>query len=91
VDHALLNGLVEGGNGLPVNHFCAGFVAFGQSFTQLSQRTPQAGSVGAVAHGSGLSLSGALQRRKMVRHVWFVTFVSMESLQMTAEYAILLE
>ena len=25
-----------------------------------------------------LSLSGALQRRKMVCHVWFVTFVSME-------------
>jgi hypothetical protein len=77
VDYALLNRLIEGGNGLSEDQVGAGLIAFRQSLAQLPQSAAQPGGVGAVADASFLSLTGAFQRRKMVCHVCFVTFVSL--------------
>src|SRR5579862_8268063 len=70
VNHALLHGLIESGNRLAENLVGARFVAFRQRLAELPQCGAKAGSVGPVAGGSFLSLSGALQRRKMICHSW---------------------
>src|SRR6185312_3587045 len=80
VDHTLLDGLVEGRNGLPEELLGGLFIALGQAFTELTQGTAQARSVGAVAGGTFYCLTGAFDRRKMICHVWIVTFVCLRDI-----------
>jgi hypothetical protein len=62
VYYALLDSLVESGNGLSEDQTGAGLIAFGQGFTQVPQSAAKAGGIGAVTNRSGLSLTGAFQR-----------------------------
>jgi SpoVK/Ycf46/Vps4 family AAA+-type ATPase len=80
MQHALLDCLVEGGDGLPKNLIGALLVALGKRLTQVAQGATQPGSVGAIAHRSFRGLTGAFQRRKMICHLDNVTFVSIEFL-----------
>lgn len=75
VQRALLDGLVEGGDGLAVGLFGGLLVALFDSLAEGAQRRAQAGRVGAIGGSALFSLTGALERRKMISHVWFVTFV----------------
>ena len=70
-----VDGLVENGNGLAVGLLGGSFVALGDSLAQFAELGAQAGGVGAIARGTAFGLAGALSRRKMICHVWFVTFV----------------
>jgi hypothetical protein len=78
VQRAFLDSLIQGGNGLAIGLLGGGLVALGDSLTQFTQLRAQRRSVGAVASRATFSLAGALQRRKMICHVWFVTFVYLE-------------
>ena len=78
VQRALLDRLVESGNGLAVHLLSSSLVALGDGLAQVSQLRAQGGGVGAVARRTAFGLAGALHRRKMICHVWFVTFVSSE-------------
>lgn len=78
VQRALLNCFVEGGNGLSIRLLRRGFVAFCDAFAQVAQLRAQARGVGSVACGAAFGLTGALERRLMIRHVCFVTFVCTE-------------
>jgi hypothetical protein len=75
VQRALLDRLVERGYGLAVGLLGGLLVAFFDGLAQAAQRGAQAGSVGAVRSSALRGLTGALKRRKMICHVWFVTFV----------------
>jgi hypothetical protein len=75
VQRALLDRLVERGYGLAVSLLGGLLVAFFDGLAQATQRGAQAGSVGAIRSSALRGLTGALQRRKMICHVWFVTFV----------------
>ena len=68
MQNALLDALVEGGNGLA--ELCLGSldIALGDGFAQGAEAGAHAGAVDAVYHGAGLGLAGALQRRYMVCH-----------------------
>jgi len=68
VKHALLDRFVESGDRLPENLVGPLLVTFSERLTQVAQRAAQSGSVGAVASRAFLSLTGALQRRKMICH-----------------------
>ena len=74
----LLDGLVEGGDSLAVDLFGRSLVAFGDGLAKFAQLGAQAGSIGAIPRRAAFGLAGALQRRKMICHVWFVTFVCLE-------------
>src|SRR5579859_1603302 len=78
VQRALLDGLIQGGNGLAVGLLGGCFVALGEGLAQLPQLAAQRGCVGAITVGAAFGLAGALERRKMICHVWFVTFVYSE-------------
>jgi len=69
VQHALLDGLVEGGDGLAISLLSGGLVALGEGFAHVAQRRAQARGVAAVPGSAGLGLTGALERRKMICHV----------------------
>jgi hypothetical protein len=62
VQGALLDSLVEGGNGLAIRLFGSVLVAFCDGFTKFAQLGAQTGGIGAVARGSVFGLAGALQR-----------------------------
>ena len=68
VENAFLNGLVEGGNCLAKNLLRGRLIASGQCFAQAPEFGAQTRAVAAVLHSAGFSLTGALQRRKMVCH-----------------------
>lgn len=75
VQRAFLDRFVEGGDGLAVGLFGGRLVAFFDGFAQDTQLGAQSGRVGAVARGAAFGLTSAFERRKMVCHSWFVTFV----------------
>ena len=75
MQRALLDGFVEHGDGLSVRLLGSGLIALGDALAQVAQLGTQAGGIGAVARGAAFGLTGALLRRKMICHVWFVTFV----------------
>lgn len=75
VQRTFLNGLVECGDGLAIGLLGRGLVSLGDDLAQVAQLRAQGGSVGAVARRAAFGLAGALERRKMVCHVWFFTFV----------------
>ena len=52
-----------------------GLVAFFDAFAEIAQGGTEAGGVGAVGGGALFGLAGAFERRKMICHVCFVTFV----------------
>jgi hypothetical protein len=85
MDYALLNGLIEGGSSLSEDQFGACFIAFGQGFTQFAECPAEPGSVGTIADAACLGLACALQGRKMICHLWFVTFVSTGVVPVTVE------
>jgi hypothetical protein len=60
VDYALLNRLIESGNGLSENQIGTGLIAFRQSVAQITQSAAQPGGIGAVADTSFLSLKFAM-------------------------------
>jgi len=76
VERAFLNGLVQGGNGLAVGLLGGGLISLIDGFAEDAQLGAQAGGVGAIGCRALGGLAGALQRRKMICHSWFVTFVS---------------
>src|ERR1700676_1447968 len=78
VQRTFLDGFVEGGNGLTVGLLGGGLVAFFHGLAQDAQLGAKAGGVGAIGGCALRSLAGALQRRKMICHGWFVTFVCIE-------------
>jgi hypothetical protein len=75
VQRALLDRLVERGNGLAIHLLGSCLVALRDRFAQVAQLRAQAGGVGAVARGAAFGLTGALERGLMICHVCFVTFV----------------
>src|SRR5581483_4521962 len=75
VQGALLDGLIQGGDGLAVGLLSGSLVALGKGLAQFAQLGAQAGSIGTIARGAAFGLTGALQRGKMICHVCFVTFV----------------
>lgn len=81
VQRPLLNGLVERGDGLAEHLLGGRLVAFFNGLAQGAQLGAQGGSVGAVPHGAAFSLARTFQRRKMICHSWFVTFVSAEDIR----------
>src|SRR5579864_5617139 len=89
MQRALLDGFVERRYSRAVNLLSGCFVALGDGFAHLAQPGTQAGSVGAIARGAAVGLAGALLRRKMVCHVWFVTFVSSERYSGGSEFLII--
>lgn len=62
VEHTLLDGLIQGRNGLAIHLLGGSFVAFGEALAELAQAAAQARSVGPVAGGASFCLTGALQR-----------------------------
>jgi len=89
VQRALLDRLVEGRNGLAVHLLGSWLVAPGDGLAQVAQLGAQSGGVGAIARRAAFGLAGALQRRKMICHVWFVTFVSSERYSGGSEFLII--
>src|SRR5579864_6620710 len=75
VERPLLDSLVERRDGLAICLLSSSFVAFFDGFPQNAQLGAQAGGIGAVAHGAAFGLARTFQRRKMICHSWFVTFV----------------
>ena len=62
MDHAVLDGLVDHGDGVPEDGFGLLGVARGDGLAQLAQRGAQTGCVGAVVFRAFRSLTRALQR-----------------------------
>jgi hypothetical protein len=91
MERALLDRFIENRNGLTVHLLSSGFVAFCNGLAQVAQLRAQTGSISAIAGGSTFGLTGALQRRKMICHVWFVTFVCLESYSGRSETVIIRE
>src|SRR5215471_13967666 len=72
---AFLDSLVQHRDGRAIQLLCRRLVALGDGFAELAQRGAQARRVRAIADSAAFSLAGAFKRRKMICHVWFVTFV----------------
>src|SRR5579864_9190878 len=89
MQRALLDSLVERRYSRAVNLLGGCFVALGDGLAHVAQLGTQAGSVGAIARGAAVGLAGALLRRKMICHVWFVTFVSSERYSGGSEFLII--
>ena len=89
MQRALLDRLVERRYSLAVNLLGGCLVALGDGLAHIAQLGTQAGGVGAIARGAAFCLAGALLRRKMVCHVWFVTFVSSERYSGGSEFLII--
>ena len=68
VKNALLNGFVEGRGRFPVNLLGSSLVALSQALPHAAECASQARCARPVAFGSFHCLTGALQRRKMIRH-----------------------
>ncbi len=75
VQRTLLNRLIKRGNRLAVGLLGGLLVALLDGLAQRAQRGAQAGGIGAIGGSALRGLTGALKRRKMISHVWFVTFV----------------
>src|SRR6266496_4732435 len=84
-----LDCLVERGSSLAIDLLGGSLVALGDGFAHIAQLGAQAGGIGAVPRRAGFSLTGALQRRKMICHVWFVTFVCSERYSTGSEFLII--
>ena len=89
VQDTLLDCLIEGGDCLAVDLFGGLFIALGDGLAQFPQGAAEAGGVGAVAGSAPFGLTGAFQRRKMISHEWFVTFVCIARYSASSEYVIL--
>jgi len=89
VQAAFLDGLIQRRNGLAIGLLSGGFVALGDGLAQVAELRAQAGGVGTVARGATFGLTGALQRRKMICHIWFVTFVYSERYSGGSEFLII--
>jgi hypothetical protein len=81
VQRTLLDGLVEHRDCRAIELQRGCLVAFFDAFAQVAQCGTQAGGVGAVGGGALRGLAGAFQRRKMICHVCFVTFVSQRDIR----------
>jgi hypothetical protein len=68
VEDALLDALVESGDGLAELDVSGVGIALGDGLAEGAKAGAHAGAVGAVNRGPGLGLAGALQRRYMVCH-----------------------
>ena len=66
VEDALLDALVEGGDGLAILGLSGLGVALGESLAEGAQAGADAAAVGAVHIGAGNGLAGALERGYMV-------------------------
>lgn len=75
MNHALLNGFIESRNGFAEDLFSGLFVILGEGFSQVTQGRTQTGSISAIALGTSFGLAGALERRKMVCHYWWIPFL----------------
>src|SRR5260370_29420697 len=75
MQRALLDCLVERRDSLAIGLLGSRLVAFFDGLAQSAQSRAQPGAVGAIGGGAFRGLTGALKRRKMISHVWFVTFV----------------
>ena len=75
VQRTLLDRLVERRHRLAVGLFGRLLVSLFNGLAQGAQGCTQAGGVGAIGGSTLRGLTGALERRKMISHVWFVTFV----------------
>jgi hypothetical protein len=89
VQRALLDCPIEGGDCLAVDLFGGLFIALSDGLAQFPQGTAEAGSVSPVAGSAPFGLTGAFQRRKMISHGWFVTFVCIARYSASTEYVIL--
>ena len=78
VQGSFANGLVEDRNGLAIGLLGGDLVTLGDGLAQVAELGTQGRSVGTIARGTAFGLAGALLRRKMICHVWFVTFVYSE-------------
>jgi hypothetical protein len=78
VERPFLDGLIKRGYRLAVRLFSGCLVALFNGLAQDAQLGTQTRRVGAIGGGSLRSLARTLQRRKMICHSWFVTFVSAE-------------
>src|SRR5207248_4770247 len=72
VQDAFVDGLIQFGHGAAKLGSSCGGIAAGDGFAQAAQGAADAGTRRAVTIGAGLSLPGALQRRKMISHFLFV-------------------
>jgi hypothetical protein len=68
VEDALLDALVERGDGQAVLLLSGLDLTLGQSLAERAQAGAHAAAVGAVDGGAGLSLTGALERRNVICH-----------------------
>src|SRR5215467_3620876 len=89
VQRALLDRFVEGGDGLPVGLLGGGLIALRDGFAELAQLATQLGRVRAITFSTGFGLARAFLRRKMICHVWFVTFVPSERYSGGSEFLII--
>ena len=81
MQHSLLNRLIEDRDGLSVNLLGGLLVALGDSLPQFTKLGAEARGVRAVGGCAPIGLAGALQRRKMICHGWFITFVYLEDIR----------
>jgi hypothetical protein len=91
VNGALLDGLVEGRNGLAEELLGSLFVALDETLAETAQCGAQARGIGPVAGGTLNGLTGALQRRIMICHLLLLPSFPRESISVGAEYVILRE
>jgi hypothetical protein len=89
VQRTLLDCLVERGHRLAVGLLGGLLVALLDGLAQSAQRGAQAGGVGAIGGRALRGLTGAFERRKMISHVWFVTFVCTERYSASTEFLII--
>ena len=69
VDDALLDCLIEGGDGLAETLLCGLLIALGECLAQVAERCAQARAVGPIMGCTPFSLPSAFQRRKMICHL----------------------
>lgn len=89
MNHALLDSLIQGGNGLAEALFSSLLIAFSKSLAQAAQGTSQAGSVSAVTGCTPFSLTRPFQRRKMICHLESLPSFLYRDIRVASEYAIL--
>src|SRR5581483_5326976 len=89
VQRALLDGFVEYRHRFSVGLFGRRFIALCDDLPQFTQLSAQGRGVSAIARCATFGLAGALQRRKMICHVWFVTFVYSERYSGGSEFFII--
>ena len=89
VQRPLLDGLVERGYGRAIGLLGGLLVAIFYGLAQRPESGAQAGGISAICGRALGGLTGAFERRKMISHVCFVTFVSTERYSASTESLII--